>query len=266
MKLKAMKEYLENMGRFKKSLVALQLIAVSEANEVRKKKDIRFISTLVASTINKTIFKRFGVSDHNTIYIPLTLDSVGCGLHNTLVLRTMLSAIAGTRSDSLFIVCISMRTRLFLTRKLEVAYFVQARNILKDDLSFFYAFLFYLMLTSIPRFHQVTHLSLVFNMCQTAHSAEPFMATLATQPLFIVSSLDRKEFSSAIPTYICSFVLTLAELFKENHLAGSIFKIMALTDAVNNCDSLLKEITRKYHRLRQESITNSLLELSSFII
>jgi hypothetical protein len=252
------------MGRFKQSLVALQLIAVSEANDVRKIKEHMFISTLSSATINSNINRIYTSS--LTMYIPLTLEAVGCGMHNSLVINHTLYTIAGKRGSLIYLLCISLRTRLFLSRETNASLIIEIRPILRDRLGFFLAFIFYFVVTTLPQSDLISHFTFIFNLGQKSGTALPCVATFASIKLFIVMGVDFNMLTAEIPHFICAFTLTISELLRENYNSGVTFKILSLTDAVNNCETLLTEMTARYNRLRQEAITNALLELSSFLI
>lgn len=259
-----MKEYLNNMKRFRQSLVALQLIAASESVDVRVVRELMFVSTLIAAYINKQVTSRFHLNFY--LFVPLTSEQVGCGMHNAVILNYTLAFSARKTAFQPIFFVISLRTRLFLSRQLSISFFIEVRTILKDYISFFVAFLMYLTILKMPKYNMISHLFFLFNMCQSPYSVSPCIVEFATLPLFVIAGLDFVNSPFFFPLVISAFVLTICELLQENQNASVIYKLLSLTDAVNNCDEMLAEITARYNRLRQESITNALLELNSYVL
>lgn len=264
MRLREMKEYLINMRRFRQSLVALQLIAASEANAVRAIREKMFYSTLFYATIHKHSLHVYPVAF--PLLIPLTLALVGCGLHNTSVLRTTLNLSAKYRKFRSAYLVFTKRTQLFLLKEYNTSLILQVAPIFKYSLSYLLGFLIYQGLATLPQYLKFSHFIFIFNMCQSDFSVRVCCAKFASTSLFVVAGLDFTNAATFLPHFISSFILLMVELLKENYNAGALHKVVSLTDAVNNCDSILKELSARYNRLRQESITNALLELSSFLI
>ncbi|MCH5326315.1 MAG: ATP synthase F1 subunit gamma [Duncaniella sp.] len=65
-------------------------------------------------------------------------------------------------------------------------------------------------------------------------------------------------FCSVIPMYLLS---TMQEIFTENRASEQAARIMAMQSANDNAKKLLEELRLEYNKLRQQGITNELLDI-----
>ncbi len=65
-------------------------------------------------------------------------------------------------------------------------------------------------------------------------------------------------FSSVLPLFLLS---TLQELFTENRASEQAARVMAMQSANDNAKKLLDQLRLEYNKLRQQSITNELLDI-----
>ena len=67
-----------------------------------------------------------------------------------------------------------------------------------------------------------------------------------------------KIFSAVLPLYLLS---TLQEIFTENRASEQAARVMAMQSANDNAKKLLDQLRLEYNKLRQQSITNELLDI-----
>ncbi len=67
-----------------------------------------------------------------------------------------------------------------------------------------------------------------------------------------------KIFTSILPLYLLSMV---QEIFTENRASEQAARVMAMQSANDNAQKLLEQLRLEYNKLRQQSITNELLDI-----
>ena len=65
-------------------------------------------------------------------------------------------------------------------------------------------------------------------------------------------------FSSVLPLFLLS---TMQEIFTENRASEQAARVMAMQSANDNAKKLLEQLRLEYNKLRQQSITNELLDI-----
>lgn len=90
---------------------------------------------------------------------------------------------------------------------------------------------------------------------------ESFMPTgekLASSRPYLFEPDVNQIFSSVLPLFLLS---TLQEIFTENRASEQAARVMAMQSANDNAKKLLDQLRLEYNKLRQQSITNELLDI-----
>lgn len=90
---------------------------------------------------------------------------------------------------------------------------------------------------------------------------ESFMPTdkkVASSRPYLFEPDVNQIFSSVLPLFLLS---TLQEIFTENRASEQAARVMAMQSANDNAKKLLDQLRLEYNKLRQQSITNELLDI-----
>ena len=82
-------------------------------------------------------------------------------------------------------------------------------------------------------------------------------AVASSRPYLFEPDVDQ-IFSSVLPLFLLS---TMQEIFTENRASEQAARVMAMQSANDNAKKLLDQLRLEYNKLRQQSITNELLDI-----
>ncbi len=86
----------------------------------------------------------------------------------------------------------------------------------------------------------------------------PEGANLITSRPYLFEPDVNQIFSSVLPLFLLS---TMQEIFTENRASEQAARVMAMQSANDNAKKLLEQLRLEYNKLRQQSITNELLDI-----
>ena len=101
-----------------------------------------------------------------------------------------------------------------------------------------------------PRFEQILPV--------VQESFMPEGAKIASARPYLFEPDVNQIFSSVLPLFLLS---TLQEIFTENRASEQAARVMAMQSANDNAKKLLDQLRLEYNKLRQQSITNELLDI-----
>lgn len=101
-----------------------------------------------------------------------------------------------------------------------------------------------------PRFEQILPV--------VQESFMPEGAKVASARPYLFEPDVNQIFSSVLPLFLLS---TLQEIFTENRASEQAARVMAMQSANDNAKKLLDQLRLEYNKLRQQSITNELLDI-----
>lgn len=101
-----------------------------------------------------------------------------------------------------------------------------------------------------PRFEQILPV--------VQESFMPEGAKVASARPYLFEPDVNQIFSSVLPLFLLS---TMQEIFTENRASEQAARVMAMQSANDNAKKLLDQLRLEYNKLRQQSITNELLDI-----
>lgn len=101
-----------------------------------------------------------------------------------------------------------------------------------------------------PRFEQILPV--------VQESFMPEGAKIASARPYLFEPDVNQIFSSVLPLFLLS---TMQEIFTENRASEQAARVMAMQSANDNAKKLLDQLRLEYNKLRQQSITNELLDI-----
>ncbi len=101
-----------------------------------------------------------------------------------------------------------------------------------------------------PRFEQILPV--------VQESFMPEGATFKSSRPYLFEPDVNQIFSSVLPMFLLS---TMQEIFTENRASEQAARVMAMQSANDNAKKLLEQLRLEYNKLRQQSITNELLDI-----
>ncbi len=101
-----------------------------------------------------------------------------------------------------------------------------------------------------PRFEQILPV--------VQESFMPESAKIASARPYLFEPDVNQIFSSVLPLFLLS---TMQEIFTENRASEQAARVMAMQSANDNAKKLLDQLRLEYNKLRQQSITNELLDI-----
>lgn len=264
--------------KFRDITKSIQIVALSNIAELKDNISNRFLAL--------TPFLTFFNVKHYTecenmqcLVMPVTIDKNCCGPHNNEILGAS-EEIVDTLEDSLNSVRIFSTGARGKTAMLNTFPGLLIKHIARytKDIGGFSIFSFSIIVEKIMKLNFDRYF-VVFNRffsvfaqetsCYQICSFNEFTNILVdkmelTESIFHRVALDNKDYPNYLnDLYNFGFSLILMDAFEENEYSSLGARIVAMDSAKKNAGKFIDELTVKYNRARQESITNELIEIVS---
>jgi F-type H+-transporting ATPase subunit gamma len=264
--------------KFRDITKSIQIVALSNISELKENIANRFLAlTPFLSFFN---IKHYAECENmQCLVMPITIDKNCCGPHNNEIFGAT-EEIIDTLEETFNTVrtfSTGVRCRVTMLRDYPGSLIKHIARYNKD-IAAFSIFSFSIIVEKIIKLN-LDRYFIVFNRfisvfaqetsCYQVCSFNEFTNILVdkmdlNESIFHRVALDNKDFPNYLSDlYNFGLSLVLMDAFEENEYSSLGARIVAMDSAKKNAGKLIEELTIKYHRARQESITNELIEIVS---
>lgn len=264
--------------KFRDLTKTIQIVALSNISELKENISNRFLAlTPFLSFFNVEHYSE--CENMQCLVMPITIDKNCCGPHNNEIFSAT-SEMIDTLEDSLNTVRVfstGVRCKVAMLRDYPG---ILIKHIAKynRDISAFSIFSFSILVEKIMKLN-LDRYFIIFNRFITVFSQETSCYQICSfneftnilidkidlaESIFHRVALDNKDYPNYLSDlYNFGFALVLMDAFEENEYSSLGARIVAMDSAKKNAGKMIDELTIRYHKARQESITNELIEIVS---
>ncbi len=275
---KKIKIKVQSYEKFRDITKSIQIVALSNISELKDNLANRFIAlTPFLSFFNVEHYSE--CVNMQCLVMPISIDKNCCGPHNNEIFGATAELI-DTLEDNYNTVKIfstGNRCRKEMLKDYPGSV-IKHLSRFNKDIGMFSIFSFSIIVEKLIKL-DLDRYFVVFNRFITVFAQETSCYQICSFNEFLNILIDKIDLSDSIfhrvildnkdyPNYLNDLYnfgvsLILMDAFEENEYSSLGARIVAMDSAKKNAGKIIDELTIKYHRARQESITNELIEIVS---